>query len=87
MSDDGTQARAQITGAIQAANPFTDPESILDGVVTGWVLVTEWMTTDGGKWLSKTSADAAGEMLPLWQERGYLHDALFGDWPTAEGDG
>lgn len=86
MTDDGTEARATITGAIQNANPFTDPEGILDGVVTGWVLVTEWMTTDGGKWLSKTSADASGEKLPTWQERGYLHDALFGEWPSAEGE-
>ena len=32
VTDDGSQARATITGAIQEANPFTDPESILDGV-------------------------------------------------------
>ena len=84
MTDDGPGARSRITESIQNASPFTDPAGVLDGVVIGWVLITEWSASDGQRWLAKTSADASGQILPSWQERGYLHDALFGEWPHVD---
>lgn len=49
--------------------------STQDGaVLTGWVLVAEWMTPDGDRWLSK--AHAAG--TTAWAARGMMHDAIHG---------
>jgi hypothetical protein len=49
-------------------------------VLTGWVLVAEWATGDGGRALTRLS----GAPMTLWAVRGFLHEALYGDWPDPE---
>jgi hypothetical protein len=51
-------------------------------VLTGWVLVAEWMDHQGERWLSKGHAAST----PAWAAKGMHHEALFGEWP-AEDDG
>ena len=74
--------RQRIGQAIQADGPDFDcdirPGTV--ATVTGWVVVAEWMDSEGVKWLSKNSGDAGGDTLTLWQMKGMLHEALLGDW-------
>lgn len=46
------------------------------GVVTGAVLVAEWVGEDGEPWLTYVTADARGEALPSWRIRGLTLDVL-----------
>lgn len=41
-------------------------------ICTGWVLVTQWSTTDGQQYVSRYWDD----VLPVWQREGLLHYAL-----------
>jgi hypothetical protein len=85
-------ARSPIHFAIQAAiNCDREPASDDDHVVIGWVCVVESMTPDGGRWLSRLSADASGERrLARWTEQGLLHNGLYGDgdvgWQESDDD-
>lgn len=86
--DDEREARLTIGQALQAAQQ--DESSGFDGraaVLVGWAMVAEWVDEDGDRWLTKHNADPSGLPLTVWQERGYLHEALFGVWPTGDGDG
>lgn len=57
------------------------PGGIKDSaVLTGWVLVAEWMDEEGEKWISKGCADN----LTTWAANGFLHEALYGNWKTRE---
>lgn len=49
-------------------------------VLTGWVVVAEWMDDDGEKWLSR----AHSASLTEWHANGLHHEALYGDWPIDE---
>lgn len=47
-----------------------------DATCVAWTLVAEFEGEDGRRFLGRiSSADT-----PLWQIRGYLHEALYGDW-------
>jgi len=51
------------------------------GLLLGYVVVSEWMTVDGDRYLSQESGTGhAGDGLPKWQVRGYLNEAL-NHWP------
>lgn len=53
----------------------------LDGsVLVGWVVIAEWVSADGMRSLVRMSGTPGGTIPPTWQSRGYLHEALFGDW-------
>lgn len=41
-------------------------------VLTGWVVITEWMDTDGEKWLSFNRAEATAP----WAAKGMCWEAL-----------
>jgi hypothetical protein len=49
-----------------------------DGMLLGFVVVAEWLSTDGDRYLSRMSADGEGDpgAVPTWQRRGYLSEAL-----------
>ena len=70
-----------LTHAIQETGPHTEDEpseGMEDGaVLTGWVLVAEWLSVDGSSWISRLDGDAAGEPLTSWRREGLLHNALF----------
>lgn len=80
--------RQRIGAAIQADGPDFDcglrPDTV--ATCTGWVVVAEWMDSEGLKWLTKNSGDAGGETLTCWAMNGMLHEALLGEWPTHDPD-
>jgi hypothetical protein len=77
MPDESDAKRDAIHDAIQASGPeFDDGHAVL----TGWALVAEWMDEKGERWLSK--AHAAG--TAVWAARGMHHEALYGEWPSAD---
>lgn len=73
MSD--LKARAMLAESIQAT-ASTD-EELNGAVLMGWVVVAEWMSPAGQRWLSRVDGSASGEGCPAWQVQGYLHNALF----------
>lgn len=71
MSD----VRQHLGDAIQNVAGMNDE---LEGaVLTGWVIVAEWMAPTGNRWLSQFHGSANGDRCPNWQLQGYLHNALF----------
>lgn len=48
-----------------------------DAILTGWVVVAEWVGRDGIRYLSK----AHSASTTTWAANGMYHDALHGDWP------
>ncbi len=78
MRDDSDPDRDAIHEALQKNSPQSRAGSLL----TGWVLVTEWMDADGDKTLAKAhSANVAS-----WAANGYHFEALHGAWPDEEDD-
>jgi hypothetical protein len=74
VADDSDDGRGAIHEAIQAnARLGRDDGAIL----TGWVLVAEWLTPDGDRWLSRGWAEGTTN----WAAKGMHHEALHGDWP------
>jgi hypothetical protein len=45
-------------------------------VLTGAVLVSEWVGEDGQPWLTWTTTDARGERLVSWRVRGLVLDVI-----------
>lgn len=85
MSADSTERRKRIGAAIQADGPGLDDGT--ESILTGWVVVAEWMDEKGGRWLSKNTGDAAGDTLTKWGMNGFLHEALHEDWGDPVDDG
>jgi hypothetical protein len=74
------EARPIIAEAIQQA---AVPNQIEGALLTGWVIVAEYISPDGKKWLSRMDS----EDLTQWLRQGMLHDALYGDeWDPEETD-
>ena len=46
--------------------------------LVAWGLVAEWETSNGEKLLTRM----ASLNTPLWDFKGYLHEALYGSWAT-----
>lgn len=53
------------------------------GFLIGYVVVAEWIDSEGNRWLTRRSATGQGEYIPAWQMRGYLNEAL-NHWPELE---
>lgn len=75
MTDVSDPRRDAIHAALQANGSYKVDEGAL---LTGWALVTEWMDTDGEKWLSRVHSAT----IPAWVAKGMWHEALNSDWPT-----
>lgn len=78
MPDQSDPVRDAIHDAIQEHMPMGR-----EAVLTGWVIVAEWMDHDGERWLTKGSAAATTG----WAGNGMHHEALHGEWPDEESDG
>lgn len=77
MSGDSDPGRDAIHDAIQA-NARLGKE---DGaILTGWVLVAEWMDPQGERWLSRGHAASTTQ----WSANGMSHEALYGDWDSED---
>ena len=53
-----------------------------EAILTGWVLVAEWVDHSGQRWLSKAHAPSTTD----WTARGMHHEALYGHWPSGDDD-
>jgi hypothetical protein len=83
MVDEATP-RKLLAPAIQGTADHDD--EIEGALLTGFVAIAEWMSPSGEKWLSMIHGSGAGDAaLPMWQVRGYLHEALY-DWPKPDGE-
>ncbi len=78
MRDDSDADRDAIHEALRKNSPHSREGCLL----TGWVLVTEWMHPDG----EKTLAKAHSANIASWAANGYHFEALHGVWPTDEED-
>jgi hypothetical protein len=73
VSDELRRDREIIEGAIGS----TGPQALHgEGMLTGWVLVAEWMDTQGERWLSKFASEGSTQ----WQIQGYMHHSLYESW-------
>lgn len=74
MIDKSDEQRDAIHAALQENSTHHTAEGAL---LTGWVVVTEWMDGNGEKWLAKSHSPNVAN----WVAAGYHHEALYGDWP------
>jgi hypothetical protein len=75
MTDASDLPRDAIHEALQKNMPRGE-----DALLTGWVVVAEWVDHEGGRWLSKGHAASTA----AWTAAGMLHEALNGKWPDGE---
>ena len=78
----GGDSRQTIHDAIQASR--NDNEKLDQAVLVGWIVIAEWVGSDGTRSLVRMSGTAGGAQPAPWQTRGYLHEALFGQWKADE---
>lgn len=72
MTDSGDPARDALHNAIQEHAPIGS-----EALLTGWVLVAEWVDHDGERWITKAHAASTS----AWAAKGMHHEALHGKWP------
>jgi len=77
--DDSDPRRDAIHEKLQELGPAGLEKA---AVLTGFVVVCEWMDETGEKWLSKCHSAS----LPIWAADGLHHEALYGKWPSSEDD-
>lgn len=80
MIDESDPERDSIHEILQAVGPVGAPDKAV--VLTGWVVVAEWMDEAGDKWLSKCHSAS----LTNWTANGYHHEAVYGAWPEPDED-
>lgn len=61
-------------------DPHDPDESEVEAMLTKFVVVSEWVDTEGNRYLAKRSATGMGESVPHWDVKGLLHEGLFGDF-------
>lgn len=75
-----TQASREAAAALAA---IMEPHEVEGAMLVGGVAVLEYVAPDGRRWLSRIGmGDPVGGRCPTWQQNGYLHEALYGDWPS-----
>jgi hypothetical protein len=82
VADDSQLAddRALIHEALERAKPRAIQG--LTSVLTGWVVVAEYMDADGDKWLSRFQSEG----MTTWSRAGLLHEGLQGStWDADDG--
>jgi hypothetical protein len=77
--DDSDPRRDAIHEKLQELGPHQLEKA---AVLTGFVLVCEWMDEDGERWLSKCHSSS----LTNWTASGLHHEALYGNWPDGADD-
>lgn len=73
--DASDPARDAIHDAIQEHAPRGQ-----DAVLTGWVMVAEWIDHQGERWLTKGHSQSTAN----WAASGMYHEALYGEWPSPD---
>jgi hypothetical protein len=66
---------------IDAALGSTGPKALHgEAMLTGWVVVCEWMDPQGERWLSKFASEGSTQ----WQIQGFMHHGLYESWQGDE---
>ena len=76
MPDHSDERRDRIHALLQELGPPDDEQA--GGLLIGWVLVMEWVDTNGEKWLSRGHSAE----ISTWHASGLYHEALYGNWPA-----
>lgn len=56
-------------------------DQIGDARTVGFTITAEMVDTAGNRWIRHAASSGEGHVLPPWQVKGYLHDAL--DWSNS----
>jgi hypothetical protein len=67
------QARERLRDAIQAEAIDVNGKPT---VLYGFMVVAEFSTVEGGRWMSLMAADASASSLPRWQVESYGREAV-----------
>jgi hypothetical protein len=76
MPDNSDPERERIHEAI-ASNAAHVQDASGGAILTGWIVISEWMDKDGERYLGHCRAASTS----AWTARGMMHDVLFGNWP------
>lgn len=80
MPDDSDARRDALHDFFQQQGPPPPDdggESVArEAVLTGWVVLLEWMDPEGERWLSRGWAASKAK----WEAAGMAHEMLYGDW-------
>lgn len=81
MSEDKETIRRRSGEAVHAAIQANPPADFVEkgALLTQWVVVAEWVTSDGQKWLSRMESEG----LTAWDRKGMLFEGLW-SWGEAE---
>lgn len=79
MSDPSRDRIHEVLQEVGVLNGGTNHEG-RSALLTGWVVVTQWIDDDGETWISKAHSSS----LQYWAANGMHHEALYGEWPTAD---
>lgn len=74
MTDESDARRDALHAFLQEQGPAE--EAAAGALLTGWVVVSSWVSPDGEAWLSKGYAAE----VPHWVADGMLHEGLYGSW-------
>jgi hypothetical protein len=78
VGDDSDARRDELHAFLQQQGPPREDEDVPEGaaVLTGWVVVAEWMDEDGTRWLSRGWSASKAK----WEADGMIHEVLYGKW-------
>lgn len=79
MTDDDSDPRRDKTREFFQLLGPSDPEE-QGSVLTGWVVVQEWMNPAGERFLIR----GWDHSMAVWTVKGMIHEVLYGDWPQDE---
>lgn len=77
MEDDDTIARSLESSVQKVVERDLDDKGTM---IVGWVLVAEFVDSNGQRALVTTSGGTSGDRPPEWQRDGYLVSALKAGW-------
>ena len=81
METERPDIRRRLAEFLQAqvgeSDVFHEDDNVDAAVLTGFVILCEWMDDKGRRWLSRAAGNGSGESLSEWQVDGYLHNALY----------
>ena len=79
--DEEREILSRLRMALQATIPIGDDV----GVLTGYVVISQWTDDKGDEWLMTTAGDINDRGAPVWAIKGWLNhtldniDSYFGD--------
>lgn len=74
-------------GEAVAKFPPFDPETgdTVEGFLSKFVLIAEWVDSEGNRYLIRRSENGMGEGVASWDANGLLYEGLFGKFKEHQG--